>query len=257
MTKPLVIKGMSIGEGRPKTIISIMGKNVPECLDIVEKGIASDVDCFEWRGDFCEDVHNPELMAQHSVEIGKALPNNPYLFTFRSTSQGGQLTIPVEEYVALNKAIIEAEAVDMVDIETWIGDAAVLDLVACAQAHGVKTVISYHNFAGTPSVDWMVNLLTHMADMGADIPKIATMANDASDALRLLAATEEMSRIHSDKPLLTMAMGGAGSITRLAGELFGSSITFCSLEQASAPGQVQVKQAAQIMDELHEVFSTK
>ena len=52
-----------------------------------------------------------------------------------------------------------------------------------------------------------------------------------------------------------MAMGREGSITRLAGELFGSAITFCSLEKASAPGQVQVKQAIRIMGDLHEVFA--
>lgn len=255
MVQALDIKGIKLGEGRPKTIISLMGAQVDENIELIAKGIESGVECFEWRGDFAADVHDPQKMAEHSKEIGKALPNNPYLFTFRSTSQGGQLTIPVEEYVALNKAIIEAEAVDLVDIETWIGDAAVLELVECAKKHNVKTVISYHNFAGTPSVEWMVNLLTHMADLGADIPKIATMANSAQDALKLLSATEKMSHIHSDKPLLTMAMGREGSITRLAGELFGSAITFCSLEKASAPGQVQVKQAIRIMDDLHEVFA--
>ena len=255
MTQPLVIKGMSIGAGRPKAIISVMGANTQECLEVIEKGKASGVDCFEWRGDFSDDVHNPELMAQQSIELGKALSENPFLFTFRSTSQGGQLTIPAEEYVALNKAIIEAEAIDLVDIESWIGDEKVLELVECAHAHNVAAVISYHNFAGTPSVDWMVNLLTHMADLGADIPKIAVMAKDAKDALKLLAATEEMARIHSEKPLLTMAMGREGSISRLAGELFGSALTFCSLEKASAPGQVEVKQAIRIMDDLHEVFA--
>lgn len=253
MTQPIDIKGIKLGEGRPKTIISLMGAKADENIELIKKGIEAGVECFEWRGDFAADVHDPQAMAQHSIEIGKALSNNPYLFTFRSTSQGGQLTIPVEEYVALNRAIIEAEAVDLVDIETWIGDPAVLELVECAKQHNVKTVISYHNFKGTPSVEWMVNLLTHMTDLGADIPKIATMANSAQDALKLLAATEEMSRIHSDKPLLTMAMGREGSITRLAGELFGSAITFCSLEEASAPGQVQVMQAIRIMDELQKV----
>lgn len=254
MTQPIDIKGIKLGEGRPKTIISLMGAKADENIELIKKGIEAGVECFEWRGDFAADVHDLQAMAQQSIEIGKALLNNPYLFTFRSISQGGQLTIPVEEYVALNKAIIEAEAVDLVDIETWIGDLAVLELVECAKQHNVKTVISYHNFAGTPSVEWMVNLLTHMADLGADIPKIATMANSPQDALKLLAATEEMSRIHSDKPLLTMAMGREGSITRLAGELFGSAITFCSLEEASAPGQVQVMQAIRIMDELHKVY---
>lgn len=254
MTQPIDIKGIKLGEGRPKTIISLMGAKADENIELIKKGIEAGVECFEWRGDFAADVHDPQAMAQQSIEIGKALSNNPYLFTFRSTSQGGHLTIPVEEYVVLNKAIIEAEAVDLVDIETWIGDPAVLELVECAKQHNVKTVISYHNFAGTPSFEWMVNLLTHMADLGADIPKIATMANSAQDALKLLAATEEMSRIHSDKPLLTMAMGREGSITRLVGELFGSAITFCSLEEASAPGQVQVMQAIRIMDELHKVY---
>lgn len=255
MTQPLDIKGMKIGEGRPKTIISLMGAQVDDNLSIIEKGISAGVECFEWRGDFAADVRNPELMAQHSIEISKALPNNPYLFTFRSTSQGGQLTIPADEYVALNKAIIEAKAIDMVDIESWIGDEKALELVEYAHAHNVAAVISYHNFAGTPSVDWMVNLLTHMADLGADIPKIAVMAKDPQDALKLLAATEEMAHIHSEKPLLTMAMGREGSISRLAGELFGSALTFCSLEKASAPGQVDVEQAIRIMDELHEVFA--
>lgn len=254
MTEPLDIKGVKIGSGRPKTIISIMDPETEGCLETIKKGIEAGVNCFEWRGDFAKNVHDPKKMAEQSIELGKALPNNPYLFTFRSTSQGGQLTIPVDEYVALNKAIIEAGAIDLVDIETWIGDEAVLELVECAQAHGAKTVISYHNFAGTPSTEWMVNLLTHMVDLGADIPKIATMAHTGKDALALLAATNEVATIHTTKPLLTMAMGKEGSITRLSGELFGSSITFCSLAKASAPGQVDVKQATQIMDELHQVY---
>lgn len=255
MVQPLTIKGTAIGSGRPKVIISVMDNDLEGCLNTINEGIAAGVDCFEWRGDFAAQLHDPKAMAAQSVELGKALPQHPLLFTFRSTSQGGQLTIPVDEYVALNKAIIEAGAIDMVDIESWIGDAYVTELVECAHAHNVATVISYHNFAGTPSVDWMVGLLTHMADLGADIPKIATMAEDAQSTLRLLAATEEMSRIHWGKPLLTMAMGREGSISRLAGELFGSALTFCSLEKASAPGQVDVKQAIRIMDELHEVFS--
>ena len=101
----------------------------------------------------------------------------------------------------------------------------------------------------------MVSTLTRMDKLGADIPKIAVMAKDAKDALRLMAATAEMSQVHSTKPLLTMAMGRTGSISRLAGELVGSALTFCSLERASAPGQVSVKEAHQIMDLLHGVLA--
>jgi 3-dehydroquinate dehydratase-1 len=253
--KALRIKDVAIGEGAPKTIVSLMAPNVEGILADIEKGKQKGVDCYEWRVDFSEDVHDPAKVVEQGRQIAAALPDNPLLFTFRSTSQGGQLTIPAEEYVALNRAVIEDGFADLVDIESWIGDAAVSELVAEAKQHGVATVISYHNFAGTPSVDWMVNLLTHFADLGADIPKIAVMAEGPADALRLLAATEEVSRLHFDGPLLTMAMGRAGSITRLSGELFGSAITFCSLEKASAPGQVDVVQAKRMMADFHEVIA--
>lgn len=253
--QPLEIKGMSIGEGTPKVIISVMDPDVEGALATIEEGKQAGVDVFEWRVDFSQDVNDYAKLAEDSKRIAAAVPDNPLLLTFRSESQGGQMTLPASEYVALNKAVIAAEAIDLVDIETWIGDAAVLDLVACAREHGVKTVISYHNFAGTPSQDWMVNLLTHMQDLGADIPKIAVMANNAADGLRLLAATEEMARLHANGPLLTMAMGRDGSISRLSGELFGSALTFCSLKAASAPGQVDVKQAKRMMADFHDVLS--
>ena len=246
---------MRLGEGRPKTIVSLMGAEVAECLDTVAAGQAASVECFEYRADFARDVHDPQAMAANTRALGKATPANPLLFTFRSANQGGRLTLPVEEYVALNRAVIEEGAVDLVDIETQIGDALVRELVACAHAHGVAAVVSYHDFAGTPSADRMVGLLAHMVELGADIPKIAVMAHDARDALALLAATEEAARTHADRPLLTMAMGREGSITRLTGELFGSAMTFCSLEQASAPGQVDVARARRIMNDLHEVLS--
>lgn len=250
----IVIKGVALGEGSPKTIISVMGAHVDECLQIIEEGKEAGVECFEWRGDFNDDRRNIDSMVEQGRAISAAVPEHPLLFTFRSVSQGGNDTLEVEEYVALNKALIEAEILDLVDIEAWIGDAAVLELVQCAHEHGVKALVSYHNFAGTPSKEWMVNLMTHMLDLGADIPKCAVMALNARDALELLAATEEVRRLHTDGPTLTMAMGREGSISRLAGEYFGSDITFCSLAKSSAPGQVDVRLARKIMDELHSIL---
>lgn len=253
--KPLVIKGTAFGEGAPKTIISVMGAGADECLQIIEEGKKAGVECFEWRGDFNDDRYDVDKMVALGRAIAPALSDHPFLFTFRSVSQGGNDTLSVPQYVALNKALIEADILDIVDIETWIGDEAVKELADCAHEHHVAALISYHNFAGTPSVEWMLNLMTHMVDLGADIPKVAVMAKDAKDALKLLAATEEMHRLHTEGPLLTMAMGREGSISRLAGEYFGSAITFCSLAQSSAPGQVDVRLARTIMDELHQVLS--
>ena len=67
-----------------------------------------------------------------------------------------------------------------------------MELVAFAKEHQVATVISYHNFRGTPSVEWMVDLMCRMHNLGADIAKIATMALCPEDTLRLLQATYEV-----------------------------------------------------------------
>lgn len=249
------IKGTVLGEGAPKTIISVMGADVDGCLSVIEKGKAAGVECFEWRGDFNASRRDPAAMVEQGKKIAAALTEHPLLFTFRSESQGGQDTLAVEEYVALNKALIESGCLDLVDIETWIGDEAAMELVDCAHAHGVLALVSYHNFKGTPSKEWMVNLMTHMLDMGADIPKCAVMANDVTDAFKLMEAAEEVRRLHTDGPTLTMAMGKYGSITRIMGEYYGSDLTFCALEDSSAPGQVDVAVAREIMDKVHDILS--
>jgi len=253
--KVLDIKGCKIGEGPSKAIISVMGADLQECLDVIEEGKASGVQMFEWRGDFNDSRHDPAAMVEQGKAISAALPEHPLLFTFRSKSQGGQDSLSAAEYVALNKALIEAEILDIVDIETWIGDDYMVELIELAHEHGVYAMPSYHNFRGTPSVEWMVSLMEHMWDLGADIAKCATMAKNFGDALRLMQATYEVRELYANGPLLTMAMGREGSISRLAGEYYGNDITFCALRASSAPGQVQVAQARRIMDELHEVLS--
>ena len=177
------------------------------------------------------------------------------MFTFRSTSQGGQENLAASEYIALCRAVIADGAVDAIDIESWIGDEHVRSLCAEARAAHMMTVVSYHNFEGTPSADEIAAMLIHFDELGAGIPKVAVMAHTPADALALLQATNRVRNEANTGPLLTMAMGAQGSITRLVGELFGSALTFCSVEAASAPGQVEVAQAKDIMGQLHDILS--
>jgi 3-dehydroquinate dehydratase-1 len=43
-------------------------------------------------------------------------------------------------------------------------------------------------------------------------------------------------------PMVTIAMGPEGKITRLAGGLFGSDITFAVGRESSAPGQIPINE---------------
>jgi len=93
-----------------------------------------------------------------------------------------------------------------------------------------------------------------MQDMGADIPKIAVMPQSKKDVLTLLAATEEMTSCYADRPIITMSMAGTGVISRLCGEVFGSSMTFGAAGKASAPGQMGVEDLNTVLALLHDAM---
>lgn len=249
----LTIKDVRFGEGAPKAIVSLMGADARECIAQARKAAEAGADLVEWRADFMADVCELAGMMQVADELVAAIPSIPLLFTFRTAQEGGSADIADAGYIDLVHAMIEHGSIDAVDVELRIGDKAVQEAVRRAREHGIKTVVSHHDFEGTPSIDEMCGLLVHMAQLGADVPKLAVMAHDESDALRLLQATEQARR-ETSLPLITMAMGRAGTITRLVGEAFGSAGTFCALDSASAPGQVDLELARRIMADLHDAI---
>ena len=111
---------------------------------------------------------------------------------------------------------------------------------------------SSHDFEKTPNVGEMVDRLCSMQKAGADLLKLAVMPRDPGDVLTLLAATWQMRECYAAQPVITMAMGGNGVISRMAGEIFGSALTFGSVGRASAPGQVEVGELKKVLRLLHE-----
>ena len=93
--------------------------------------------------------------------------------------------------------------------------------------------------------------MVQMQQAGADLPKLAVMPRCHTDVLELLAATAEMADHHPETPVITMSMGALGAVSRLAGETFGSAMTFANPGQASAPGQVSLDIVNEVLDALH------
>ena len=89
-----------------------------------------------------------------------------------------------------------------------------------------------------------------MRELDADILKIAVTPNEIGDVARLLKITGRTS-INYEKPLITMAMGKMGTVTRIAGEFFGSDVTFGTVGESSAPGQLHVEDLKLILETLH------
>lgn len=250
--KTVTVKNRVIGEGAPKIIVSLMGKDLNAVKAEAHDFQDVDFDILEWRVDHFTDVASHDSVLEAARALRSMISDRPLLFTFRSAKEGGEKAIAAQDYIALNRAAVESGLVDMIDLELFTGDDLVKETVAFAHAHGVKVIMSNHDFHKTPPKDEIVKRLCKMQELGADIPKIALMPQSKDDVLTLLAATLEMHEKHADRPLITMSMSKTGVISRLSGELFGSAATFGALKKASAPGQIAVKDLRAVLTVLHQ-----
>lgn len=251
------IKGKIIGQGKPKICVPLTGKTKEDILAQADCILSSEqvkhIDMVEFRGDFFEGLQDMNALEDILKVLQGKFADIILLFTIRSESEGGEhLDFVVPTIQDINAFVIENELADMVDVELFSGDEICSKLISLGKEHNVHIIMSNHDFATTPSVDEIVNRLTKMQSLGASIAKIAVMPENTVQVADLLKATAIMSNQHSDTPVVSISMGKLGSISRVSGELFGSSITFATLEHSSAPGQLPVSKASQIMDLLGE-----
>ena len=243
-----------IGEGRPKVIVPIVAKDA-EGIEAKGKELtAYTMDVVEWREDFFDDVFDIPKTVETGRKLRAALGDTPILFTFRTKKEGGEKEIDMDTYTALNKAMAESGYVDAIDVEVFSGDDVVKANIENIHKAGKVVVASNHDFFKTPDKEDLISRLTKMQELGADIPKIAVMPQTVADVVTLEAATEEFAHKIADRPIITMSMGPKGVITRIAGEVFGSSMTFGAVGQVSAPGQIPVEKLQAAMEILHEAL---
>lgn len=249
---PVMIRGVAIGEGIPKICVPIVGKTREEIIKAAEEIRTLPVDVVEWRADWYEEIFEADVVLDVLQELRRILGELPLLFTFRTKKEGGEKEIEEKYYRTLNQLAAESGLADLIDVEVFSGDEVVNDLVRTAHENGVKVIGSNHDFEKTPEKEEIIRRLCRMQELDVDLPKIAVMPKKKEDVLTLLAATEEMNRKYADRPIITMSMAGDGVISRLCGEVFGSALTFGAAGQASAPGQIGVKELRQILTVLHE-----
>ncbi len=247
--KIVSIKNIKIGEGLPKIIIPLVGKNIEQLVEEISLVKKANPDIVEWRADMLEKIEDIEEMKKALSYINKELSSIPLLFTFRTHREGGNKIIEDTYYEELLLEAMKGGLVDLIDVELF--SSCVSKIVKAAQHHEIPVVMSNHDFEGTPSKEIIIERLVNMQTLGASIPKIAVMPKSPMDVLELLEATYIMSTQHADCPIITMSMSNTGVISRLAGKVFGSAATFGSGVHASAPGQIPAQELRSILSSVH------
>lgn len=254
MTNFIKVKNIHIGEGSPKICVPMTGRTLPDLIaeaELIQKH-TNTIDLVEWRVDFFQEVDDLSKVVVALSSIHEILKELPLVFTFRSLEEGGEREISIPYYFEMNEAVANSGMADLIDIELRHEDDKIKQILSIIHEKGRFSILSSHNFSVTPTTQEMVTIIERAKALGGDIPKIAVMPTSARDVLALLEATVEMKEKNPNTPIITMSMAGQGAISRLAGEVFGSSVTFGALKKASAPGQVEVNDLKRTLELIHQ-----
>lgn len=241
-----------LGPGRPAVCVPLTGASV-EALAVEAEAIPRSVaDLVELRIDRFADVGDAAAVEQAITAVRSALdPALPILFTCRTAREGGGANLPPGVFADVVGVAAQHPGVAAVDLEMDLPDGLAARLAAVVHARGLPVVLSFHDLSGTPSRGHIVDRLVRQHELGADVVKLACTPRSPEDVLTLLGATSDYAALPGSRPAITVAMGPRGVVSRIAGEAFGSVLTFGTVGAASAPGQVDARALRAALDLVH------
>ena len=233
--------------------VPIVGPSIEEILSQVHHAVQAEVDMIELRADmWMRQMKEGEAKyIERILHIIEQIETNvaeiPMLFTWRTLAEGGETSIRSETYGHLLQAIVDQGFVQAIDVELFAYTDAIGHSIKQAYEQGIQTVMSYHNFQSTPDIETLHVYAERMISVGAQVIKFALMPSTNDDVLSVLRLTKELTERYPELPRITMSMGQLGQMTRTYGNVFGNCVTFGTLGQASAPGQVDVSILQQLL----------
>lgn len=199
-------------------------------------------DLVEWRVDL--SAHNTDWAGALSLtDTLFSHVHTPVLATIRTCEEGGGAHVDDAEYRRLVLAV--AEHADIVDIEIRRDPHGVL--VEEAHQRGALVLGSFHDMTGTPEITRLRRVVSTQAEAGCDILKFACTARGEQELCRVLE-TQVWAHTHLARPIIGIAMGHAGSLSRVCGLTLGCAATFAMVSEASAPGQLDASAVRSVLD---------
>src|SRR5262249_35090322 len=133
----------------------------------------------------------------------------------------------------------DADAIDLEIASTAPGD----PLVARARAEGKLVILSAHFPDAMPSATALRGLVGRAKEFGADVAKLAAHARDVEEVRTLTAVTLDARA----EGIVTIAMGSAGTLSRLVLPAAGSLLTYGHVGHETAPGQMRAAELAALI----------
>ena len=200
-----------------------------------------DADIIEWRADYLPK----EAILQVAPAIFEKFAGRELVFTLRTRSEGGEIDLSPEEYIHLIKEVAQPYQPDYIHFEYYSYKDVFEEMLDFP-----NLILSYHNFQETP--ENMMEILSELTSLNPKLVKVAVMAHTEQDVLDLMNYTRGFKTLNPEQEYVTISMGKVGKVSRITADVTGSSWSFASLDEASAPGQISLanmKKIREILDE--------
>ncbi|MFW9879228.1 MAG: type I 3-dehydroquinate dehydratase [Candidatus Thorarchaeota archaeon] len=240
--------------------IPIRSANLLEIKSIIEESLKSDPNLIEFRYDYINDV---QQITKNFVDelLADIQPKIPVIFTFRVYSEGGQINIEEAIRFEILKTLILSQP-NYLDIEMNTEKRMLGEIIHLANQKNVNLIFSSHDFDKTPSYkivsDQIQNFLDRLREeYGLDskginkiILKLIFTAQKYEDNLIPLKLCKEITE--KNTKIISFCMGPLGIFSRILCVLNGSFLTYGSIDEKTAPGQINIKKIRETLNVLQE-----
>ncbi|XP_031496373.1 bifunctional 3-dehydroquinate dehydratase/shikimate dehydrogenase, chloroplastic-like [Nymphaea colorata] len=211
--------------------VPLVGASVDQMLQDRDKAKEGGADLVEFRVDYLKSF-------QPRQDLGVLLRDKklPAIVTYRPKWDGGYAEVDDQTRLDALRAAIELGA-DYVDVEFKVAEDFIKS-ISGKKSEKQKVIVSSHNFEHTPPVEELTDIAAKVQATGADIVKVVTAAKDITDVSRLFRVLA-----HCQVPIIGLATGDRGVISRVLPSKFGGYLTYAALAagKESADGQPTLK----------------
>jgi 3-dehydroquinate dehydratase type I len=208
-------------KARARICAVVAADTVEEMVDRAMEA-REDADLVEFRID--------HLVSLEQLEGLKEFTALPVILTLRSAIQGGRSELEGDARRAVLERIINLGPA-YIDLEFGNAD---MELIAVAKCAGVGTILSFHDFEGTP--EGIADVAQVMAATDADIIKLVTTAGSWRDELTMLTIDQR----YTDRGIVAFCMGELGVLSRVLCPLIGGRFTYAFAGRSTANGQISL-----------------
>jgi 3-dehydroquinate dehydratase type I len=221
-----------------RVCVSFIPETVTEALKLVEKAENRGADFIEIRLDTFREY---DVLSDIP-----ACSKLPMIATNKSVKHHGKFLGSETER---NQTLLNAAEKGFEYVDLDLSTSELESIVNGVHSLGVKSIISFHDFNETPSLQKMEGILKKEIASEADVCKIIATAKSVDDNLTVLNFVSKASKTAKT---VCFCMGELGKTSRLLSPLFGGFFTFASLERGkeTAAGQLTVQEMKAVYETL-------